>query len=346
MKLPVRLDSQHNISWKEGPAMRTARRALLLAATAVACFGTLGTAHAADAYSLQSVRLIVPYAPGGLPDTVARLIGQRLTDILGQSFVVDNKAGAGGAVAAAALAQAPADGHTFIVTDGPMLAIPPLLTAKPAFNAQKDFVPVSLIGTAPLYLAVNSKVKVNNLDELIALAKTQPGALNYGSAGIGSIHHLTAEAMKAGLGINLTHIPFKGSGQSVPALIGGQVDMLFASPPALMGFVRNGQAKLLAINTAKRSAQEPEVPALSERIPGLDFAFTVVVLAKPGTPADAINKMNAAIAKVVRMPGTVEQLQKAGVDPVGASVQETGAALRAEMQRISAAAQHAGLKPE
>lgn len=325
--------------------MGLARRNFVSAALAAAGLVALPGAYAQN-YPSQPVKLIVPYAPGGLPDTVARIIGQRLTTALGQSFVVDNKAGAGGAVAATTLAQAPADGYSFIVTDGPMLAIPPFVTAKPAFNAQKDFVPVSVIGVAPLYLAVHSSVKANNLDELVALAKSKPGALNYGSAGLGSIHHLTAEAMQRGLGIKLTHVPFRGSGQSVPAMIGGQVDMIFASPPALMGFVSNGQAKLIAINAPKRAAQTPNVPALAEKIPGFDFAFNVVVLAKPGTPAEAINKINSAIAQIVKMPEVVEQLAKAGVDPVGTSVAQTASALQAETQRISGAAQHAGLKPE
>jgi tripartite-type tricarboxylate transporter receptor subunit TctC len=325
--------------------MRFARRTLLACAALVACASTLTTAQA-QTYPAQPVRLIVPYVAGGLPDTVARIVGQRLTQTLGQSFVVDNKPGAGGSVAAAALAAAPADGYTFLVTDGPMLAIPPFVTTKPTFNAQKDFVPVSLIGVAPLYLAVNANVKANNLDDLVALAKSKPGVLNYGSAGLGSIHHLTAEAMKAGLGVNLTHVPFKGSGQSVPAMIGGQVDMIFASPPALTGFVKDGRAKLIAVNSAKRSPHTPNVPALAEKIPGFDFAFNVVVLAKPGTPKEAIEKINAEIAKAVKVPEVVEQLSKAGVDPVGAPVQQTGVALNAEIKRITAAAQHAGLKPE
>jgi tripartite-type tricarboxylate transporter receptor subunit TctC len=325
--------------------MRLARRTLLACAALAACAATLPAAQA-ETYPAQPVRLIVPYVAGGMPDTVARIIGQRLTQTLGQSFVVDNKPGAGGAVAAAALAQAPADGYTFLVTDGPMLAIPPFVTTKPAFNAQKDFAPVSLIGMAPLYLAVNVNVKANNLDEFIALAKSKPGALNYGSAGVGSIHHLTAEVMQAGLGISLTHVPFKGSGQSVPAMIGGQVDLIFASPPALMGFVKDGRARLIAINSAKRSPQTPNVPALSEKIPGFDFAHTVVLLAKPGTPKDAIEKINTEIAKAVKAPEVIEQLSKAGVDPIGASFQQTGAALNAEIKRITTAAQHAGLKPE
>ena len=324
--------------------MRFARRTLVAAASA-AVLGAFPLAHAST-YPSQTVRLIVPYVAGGLPDTVARIMGQRLTESLGQSFVVDNRAGAGGAVAAQALAAAPADGHTFMVTDGPMLAIPPFVTVKPPFDAQKDFVPVSVIGTAPLYLAVHSKVPANTLDELVTLAKSKPGTLNYGSAGLGSIHHLTAESMKANLGINITHVPFRGSGQSVPAMIGGQVDMIFASPPALMGFVQNGQAKLIAINSAKRSPQTPSVPALSEKIPGFDFAFNVVVLAKPGTPQEAINRINAEIAKIVKRPEVIEQLQKAGVDPVGSPLQQSAAALRAETQRIAAAARHAGLKPE
>lgn len=325
--------------------MQLSRRKLLATAIGSACVLPVQFSRA-EGYPSQPVRLIVPYVAGGLPDTVARIVAQKLTEAMHQSFVIDNKAGGGGAIAAGALAQAPADGYTLMVTDGPMLAIQPFVNAKPAFNAQKDFVPVSLIGTAPLYLAVNSKVKANTLEELVALAKAKPGALNYGSSGIGSIHHLTAEAMKAGLGINITHVPFRGSGQSVPAMIGGQVDMIFASPPSLMGFVQNGQAKLIAINTAKRSPQTPNVPALGEKIPGFDFAFTVVMLAKPGTPPAVITKVNEEIGKIVKMPDVIEQLQKAGVDPVGASVQQGGVALDRELKRITAAAQHANLKPE
>lgn len=325
--------------------MHIARRSFLAAAAVAACLSTLPLAHA-DGYPSQPVRLIVPYVAGGLPDTVARIIGQKLSESLGQPFVVDNRAGAGGAVAAVALGQAPADGYTFMVTDGPMLAIPPFVTAKPAFNGSKDFVPVSLVGIAPLYLAVHANVKANTLEELIALAKARPGALNYGSSGVGSIHHLTAEAMKAGLGINVTHVPFKGSGASVPALIGGQVDMIFASPPSLMGFVKNGQAKLIAINATKRAPQTPDVPALAEMMPGFDFAFNVIVLAKPGTPQDAIQKIGAEIAKIVKLPAVVELLQKAGVEPIGATAQPAGLALRSEIARITSAARQAGLKPE
>lgn len=315
---------------------------LLATALALCTF----TTHAQTAFPSGPIKLVVPYVPGGLPDTVARILSQRLQTSLGQPVVVENKAGASGAIAASAIAQAPADGHTLLVTDGQLLAITPLLSAKPTYDATKDFVPVSLLGTAPLLLAVNPNVKANNLDELIALAKSKPGTLNYGSAGIGSPHHLTAEAMKEGLGIFITHIPFRGSGASMPAMIGGQVDMVFASPPALMGFVKSGQARLIAINSSKRSPLAPEVPSLSEKIPGFDFAFTVVVLAKTGTPQAAITRLSQAFAAAVKQPETAEALRTAGVDPIGGSPDDLAQAMRAEGARVAAAAKRANLKAE
>jgi tripartite-type tricarboxylate transporter receptor subunit TctC len=315
---------------------------LLLAAILALAAGSAS----AQAYPARSIKFIVPYAAGGLPDTVARLLGQKLSESLGQSVVVDNRSGGSGSVAAQALAQAPADGYTFIVTDGPMLATAAVLSSRPPFDPAKDFVPVSIIGRAPLYLAVNAKVKANTLEELIALAKASPGRLNYGSSGIGSIHHLTAEAMKEGLGLYITHIPFRGSAVSVPAMIGGEVEMVFSSPPSLTGFLKNGQARLIAIATPKRSPAAPNVQALGEKIPGFDFAFNVVLLAKPGTPPEALQKLNAEVAKAVRQPELIEQFQKAGVDSVGGTQQEAAAALASESRRITAAARHAGLKRE
>jgi tripartite-type tricarboxylate transporter receptor subunit TctC len=315
-----------------------------LLAAALALGGA--AAHAQAAFPTGPVKLVVPYVPGGLPDTVARILSQRLQQSLGQPVVVENKPGASGAVAAAAIAQAPADGHTLLLTDGQLLAITPLLSAKPSYDATKDFTPVSLVGTAPLFLAVNPNVKANNLDELIALAKSKPGALNYGSAGIGSPHHLTAEAMKEGLGIFITHIPFRGSGASMPAMVGGQVDMVFASPPALMGFVRSGQARLIAINAGKRSGLAPDVPALAEKIPGFDVAFTVVVLAKTGTPPAAVTRISQAIAAAVKQSDVVESLRTAGVDPIGGTPDDLAKAMRAEGTRVAAAAKRANLKAE
>lgn len=317
----------------------------LVSATVVASVYFPAKAQA-QVFPSKPIKLIVPYSPGGLPDTVARVLSLRLADAFGQPVVVENKSGASGAVAAAAITQAPADGYTLLVTDGPMLAITPLVSQKMAYDPAKDFVPVSLVGTAPLFLAVHPSVKARTIDELVALAKAKPGSLNYGSSGVGSIHHLTAEAMKDGLGIFITHIPFRGSANSVPAMIGDQVELVFASPPSLMGFVKAGQARLLAINSTKRSPLAPDVPALGEKIPGFDFAFNVAVLAKTGSPGDVIARISSEIAKIVKRPDVIEQLQKAGVDPVGSTPEQLATALRKESVRVAAAAKRANLQAE
>ncbi|MDR1968478.1 MAG: tripartite tricarboxylate transporter substrate binding protein [Burkholderiaceae bacterium] len=322
------------------------RKSLRKLAALLLAGAVLGAGAQTPSFPSRPIKFIVPYAPGGLPDTVARLLAQRLQAPLGQSVLVENRPGGSGAIAAAAITQSPADGYTLLLTDGPMLVIAPFMTGKLGYDPAKDFAPVALVGTAPLFLAVNPSVKANTLDELIALAKAKPGTLNYGSSGVGSIHQLTAEAMKEALGLQITHIPFKGSGASMPALVGGQVDMVFASPPALMGFVDNRQARLIAINAGQRSKLAPDIPALSERIPGFDFAFTVVVLAKSGTPKEIVTRLQQEISKIVRSPDMAEPLAKAGVDPVGGGPDELAAAMRNEAQRITKAAQHAGLKPE
>lgn len=319
-----------------GCLLRWTLAAMLVAAMA--------TAHA-QSYPSRPIKLIVAYAAGGLPDTVARLLGQRLQETLGQPVVVENRTGAGGSAAIGALLQAPADGYTFFVTDGPLLALAPVVNATLPYDP-KDLVPVSLVGTAPLFLAVNSNVKAANLGELISAAKANPGKINYGSAGVGSIHHLTAEAMADALGVQLTHVPFRGSGASVPAMIGGQVEMVFASPPALTGFVKDGRARVLAINSSKRSPLFPDVPALAESIPGFDFAFTVAVLARAGIPQDALQRVSAEIAKGVKSPEVVDRLQAAGVEPIGGGPEQLAAALKAEGDRITAAARQAKLRAQ
>ena len=195
-----------------------ARRRIVLAATLfTACLTLPVVAQAQGAYPNRPIKFVVPYSAGGLPDTVARIFAQRLQDRLGQSVVVDNKPGANGVVAASVLAAAPADGYTFLVTDGSMFSINPAIYRNLSYEYKRDFIPVSLAARAPLYLAVHPKTGVNTLQDFVAMAKARPGALNYGSSGVGSSHHLTMEAMKASLGIDVAHVPFKGSSQSVPA---------------------------------------------------------------------------------------------------------------------------------
>lgn len=304
------------------------------------------TALAQGVYPNRAIKFVVPYSPGGLPDTVARIFAQRLGEKLGQSVVVDNRPGANGVVAAQALATAPKDGYTFLVTDGSMFSINPALYKNLGYDYKRDFVPVSLAARAPLYLAINPKVPVNTLQEFIALAKARPGTLNYGSSGIGSTHHLTMEAMRSSLGLQLTHVPFKGTGQSVPALIGGQVEVLFSALPSLSGFVKAGQVKLLATNAAQRSSREPNVPAIAEIIPGFDFAPIVGLLAATGTPASAIDRISLEMAQIAKMPAVIETLNKAGIDPIGSSPADYNKAILTENDRLAKAINAAGIKAE
>lgn len=324
------------------------RRFLLLGTAAVMAgsFMLSTSAHAQGAYPNKPIKFVVPYSAGGLPDTVARIFAQRLGDRLGQSVVVDNKPGANGVVAAQVLATSPKDGYTFLVTDGSMFSINPSIYKNLSYDYKKDFMPVSLAARAPLYLAVHPKVPANTLQEFIALAKSKPGTLNYGSSGIGSTHHLTMEAMKAALGLEIMHVPFRGSGQSVPALIGGQVEVLFSALPSLSGFVKAGQAKILATNAGQRSSLAPNVPAIAEVIPGFDFAVIVGVLAPTGTPASAIERISAEMAQIAKMPELILTLNKAGIDPIGSGPADYNKAILGENERLAKAIAAAGIKAE
>ncbi len=321
------------------------RRLLQSVAFAVAATGVVSSALA-QGYPNRSIKFIVPYSAGGLPDTVARIYAQRLGERLGQPVVVDNKPGANGVVAAQAMASSPKDGYTFLVTDGSMFSINPALYKTISYDYKRDFVPVSLAARAPLYLAVHPKIPANNLRELIALAKSKPGILTYGSSGIGSTHHLSMEAFKASLSLDITHIPFKGTGQSVPALIGGQVDMLFSALPSLSGFVKAGQVHLIGNNAGKRSSQEPNVPTLAEVIPGFDFAPIVGVLASTGTPQAAIDRISAEMTAVAKQPETIQILSNAGIEAIGGSASEYGRAIVDENERLGKAVHSAGIKQQ
>lgn len=322
------------------------RRVLVHACVALSAGLMALEASAQTVYPNKPIKFVVPYSAGGLPDTVARIFAQRLTEKLGQSVVVDNKPGANGVVSAQVLATSPKDGYTFLVTDGSMFSINPAIYKNLGYDYKRDFMPVALAARAPLYLAVHPKVPANTLQEFIALAKSKPGTLNYGSSGIGSTHHLTMEAMKASLGLDITHVPFKGSGQSVPALIGGQVEVLFSALPSLSGFVKAGQVKLLATNAAQRSSQAPNVPAIAELIPGFDFAPIVGVLAATGTPAAVVERISFEIAAIAKTPEVITLLSNAGIDAIGSTPLEYNRAILGENERLAKAIATAAIKTE
>ena len=328
------------------------RRQLLVSAAGAAC-GALPAlpvlpvwGQATQAYPSQQIRFIVPYSPGGLPDTVARIVARKLTERIGQSVVVENRPGANGVVAASAVTGTAPDGHTLLLTDDSMMTINPLIYKNLGYDPKKDFLPAALIATAPLFLAVHPSVPANTFQELVTLIKSKPGEFAYGSSGIGSTHHLATEAMKAALGLDIRHIPYKGTGQSVPAVVGNQVAMVFSAFPSLTGFVKSGQVKLLVTNTAKRSVFAPTVTAMGELVPGFDFAPNIGIFAPAKTPAAVIARISDEVAKLVKEADVIQTFTTAGIEGIGGGPVEYAKVLEREAERDAKAVRTAGLKAE
>lgn len=302
---------------------------------------------AQPAYPTKAVKFIVPYAPGGLPDTVARVVAKHLGDRIGQAVVIDNRPGGNGVVAYQSLLQSnPSDGHSFIVSDGSMLSITPLLNKAANYQVGKDILPVSLVARSPLFIVAHPKTGVNTLQEMVDLARKRPGELTYGSSGIGSTHHLTMEALKASLNLDIRHVPFRGSGQSTPALVGGQVDLSVAALPSMAGFVKNNQVKILASNALNRSPYAPEIPTVAETIPGFDFSVVIGILAAAGTPQAAIDRISQEVAQVVKHPEVLKTFDAAMIEAVGAGPAEYNQVISREAEIMAKAGKAADLKSE
>jgi tripartite-type tricarboxylate transporter receptor subunit TctC len=318
-------------------AIRIALAAALLLFTAVA---------AGQSYPSRPVRVVVPYAAGGLPDTMARIAAPRLFESFGQQFVVDNRAGAGGIAGCELVARAAADGYTLLVADVGQTAINPAVYSKLPYDTLRDFVPVSVMGTSAQFLVAHASVPAGTLPELIALAKAKPGQLRYGSGGIGSVHHLSMEALKTPLGLDIVHVPYKGTGQAVPALIGGEVALLFSALPSIAPHIKAGRLKLLAVNTIKRSPQAPDIPTIAEvtGIRDYDYPPEIGVLAPAKTPKAVVSQLAQAIAKAVHHPDTVSRYTALGIEPVGNTPEQYAAKIRLDIAKYAKAVKAAGVK--
>jgi tripartite-type tricarboxylate transporter receptor subunit TctC len=304
-------------------------------------------AAAAQDWPAKPVRMVVPYAAGGLPDTMARILGTRLGEALGQQMVVENRGGAGGISGTEAVAKAPPDGYTLLVADVGQVAINPHVYASLPYDPLKDLVPVTLLGTTSLFLVAHPGVPAANFAELVALARARPGKLNYGSSGTGSIHHLATEALKAALKLDIVHVPYKGMGQAVPALLGGQVSFLFSALPAIESHVKAGKLKLLAISTPKRSAQAPEVPTVAELgVPGYDFAPEIGVLAPGGIAPGLVARISAELAKAVKSADVSQRYLQLGIEAVGSTPEAYHARIRAAYERYAQVVKASGAKAE
>jgi tripartite-type tricarboxylate transporter receptor subunit TctC len=303
---------------------------------------------AAQEYPTRPVRVVVPYAAGGLPDTMTRLAAVKMTETLGQQVVVDNRPGAGGIGACELVANANADGYTLLVVDVAQTAINPALYAKLPYDTLKSFAPVSLMGISAQFLAANASVPASTLTDLIKLARAKPGQLRYGSGGIGSVHHLSMEALKTPLGLDIIHVPYKGNGVAIPAMIAGEVALVFSALPAIEGHLKTGRVKLLAVNTAKRSPQAPNVPTVSEvtGIQDYDYPPAIGVLAPAKTPRPVINRVADAVAKAVRHPDIAKRYVELGIEPVGNTPEQYAAQIRIDVPKYAKAVKASGVKVE
>jgi tripartite-type tricarboxylate transporter receptor subunit TctC len=287
------------------------------------------------AYPDHPIHLIVPFAAGGGNDTVARLVSEGLATELGQAVVVDNRPGAGGVVGAEAAARAPADGYTLFLGGVGSHAINPNLHAHLPYDPIKDFAPISLIASAPLILVVHPSVPVHSVRELIALAKAQPGKLNYASNGNGSSSHLAAVMFASMAGVDMVHVPYKGLAPALTDLLSGRVQLMFSSVVAIVPHVKDGKLRALAVSSRQRLPLLPDLPTIAEAgVPGYQSSSWYGILAPAGTPPDAVAKLNAALVKVIARPDVRDALAKEGADPVGDSPEQFGAFIKAEKERL------------
>jgi tripartite-type tricarboxylate transporter receptor subunit TctC len=316
------------------------RRAL---AGMLACAGTL--CGAADWQPAKPVRIVVPFAPGGQPDVVARTLAEPLAKALGQPVVIENKPGAGGNIAADLVAKSAPDGHTLLMgTNGP-LALSVVIYKSVPFDPLRDFAPVTLVGTAPNLIAVQPSLGVASVQELVAKARAEPGKLNYASVGKGSISQLSMEMLNAMAGIRIEHVPYNGGAPATMALLSGEVQVLSLNPTALLPQVKAGKARILAQTGATRSAHLPDVPTVAESgFPGFEAGVWMAVVAPARTPPEAITRLNAELVRIIRSPELKASLwDRQGIDAVGSPPGEVTRTMRAEIDKWAGVARRANL---
>ena len=298
----------------------------------------------AQPWPQRPVRVIVPFVAGGSTDTQARIASERLNELFGQPFIVENKVGASGAIAAEFVARSPADGYTVFFGASPQFVLP--LVQKVNFDPYKDFAPVSIVGTNPFVLGVHTSVPATTLKQFVDYVKARPGQLNYASAGAGTITQLTAALFLSRAGLQMTHVPYKGGAQASADLIAGQVHMYFGNPAELLPHAAGGKIRLLAVSSAKRTPQLPDVPAVAEIYPGFATGTWNGFLAPTGTPRAIVDRLAQEVAKVVREPATAERLRKIGVEPLGNTPAEFAALVQREAPVWRDAVKAAGIRAD
>ena len=319
-----------------------ARRALF--SVIIAMIALPDGASAQTTYPTKPVRILVPFPPGGPADALARIVGDKLGQALGQPFVIENKPGAGGNIGMEQGAKAAADGYTLTLAPTGNLTIAPSLYAKLPYDPAKDYAPITVLATVPNILIVHPSVPARSVAELIALAKAKPGTLNYASPGNGSGPHLAGELLKNMAGIDLVHVPFNGVGPAMTAVLAGDVQMFFAQSSAALPHVKSGKVIALGVASRKRIAAAPELPTIAEAgLPGFDVTSWYALVAPAGTPAPVVDRLHAEIVKVLGSADVREKIAALGAEPVGNTPAEFTAMQRAEAARWAKLAREANI---
>jgi tripartite-type tricarboxylate transporter receptor subunit TctC len=305
----------------------------------------MATGAPAQIYPAKTVRVVIPTGPSGGADMQGRLMSKRFTESLGQSFFVDNRPGASGIIGAELVAKAPPDGYTLLVTSS-MIAVATVVYRKLPYDALKDLAPVGQIAYAPQVLVVHPSVPAKSVKELVALARKQPGKLNAGSSGVGSVNYIALEMLRQGAGISVAHVPYKSGVASATALMGGEVDFIFTGVVQAQPLIRSRRARPLAVTSPKPSPAVPDVPAMDSIYPGFVSGNWYGMFAPAGTPAAIIARLSSEIVSAIRTPEIREFITHEGAEPVGSAPHEFAAYLRSEIERYARVAKAANLKPQ
>ncbi len=303
-------------------------------------------APAQSSYPDKPVRLIVPYPPGAGTDIIARTVGQKLGEILGQQIVVDNRGGAGGVIGADAAAKAPPDGYTMVLVTSTFAMTPAL--QKPPYDPVRDFTPLILLAAVPNILVVNPSMPAHTVQELVALARAKPNEISYATSGTGTVSHLLTEWLRSTVGgMQLVHVPYKGNAQALTDLLGGHVSIMFSALPSAMPHLASGRVRPLAITSRKRSPAVPQVPTFIESgLRDFEFASEFGLLLPARAPREIVARLNREIVKILRMPDVRERLATQGAEPVGNTPEQYAAALKADLARWAKVVKTAGIRAD
>ncbi|RPI45707.1 MAG: tripartite tricarboxylate transporter substrate binding protein [Betaproteobacteria bacterium] len=317
-----------------------------LVVSGVIALATLAGEAKAQTFPTRPVRLVVALAPGGPTDTVSRIYAAKLSELLGQQVLVDNRPGAGGSVAGEIVSRAPADGHTLFSAANGTIAIAPNLLLKLPYSVSRDLTPVALIGNSPFAVMVHPAVPAKSMKDLLAIAKAHPGKINFGSAGQGSTSQLSTELLKMLTGVNMTHVPYKGAGPALIGAVAGEIDLMISGVSTGLPFIKQGKLRGLAVTSRQRIKVLPELPPVADTVPGYEASSWYAVMAPAATPRAVIDKLNRESIAVIQSPEINAKLTSQGVEPEALSPEQLGEKIRTETARWGKVVKAAGVKPQ